>query len=443
MRKHLTIIMFCLAPALGFCQQKQQILDYIEQYKQVAIDEMVRTKVPASITLAQGILETGAGTSPLSRDANNHFGIKCKEEWQGKKYYHDDDLPNECFRVYDDARASYADHSDFLATRPRYAPLFQLPINDYKSWAYGLKSAGYATNPSYASMLINFIEDYNLAQYDNQAIAQMDQKDLLLKKGTSTEDQPQASNNTKHHGSNDVIVTDVKTAEPHKKAVAEEKVVRDVRQEFVVNGARALKASGNEDPFTIAFDYNIDYTWIMTFNDLSTGERFKDGEYIYLQAKKNRGADATYTVQAGESMRDISQKVGIKLRELYLRNQMKMNDQAYAGEVLNLQDKRPDPPRSMSYSDFLKAQSKTSVNSSSSAVPDQPPNDESPGSALATYRNLPRANAVANTRQYEVQQSDTLYSIARKFNTTVDDLKGMNQLDNAGIRAGQVLVIAQ
>ncbi len=442
MRKHLTIIALCLLSATAFCQQKQQIINYIEQYKQVAIEEMMRTKIPASITLAQGILETGAGTSPLSKEANNHFGIKCKEEWQGKKYYHDDDLPNECFRVYDSARQSYADHSDFLLTRPRYAPLFQLPINDYKSWAYGLKSAGYATNPQYAGMLINFIEDYKLAQYDQQALAQMDQKDLLIKKGKNEEETAQTTTTTNTRKDAVIIIEDVKPVEAHKKPMAEDKtVVAEVRPEFVVNGMRALKAKGNEDPFTIAFDYNIDYTWIMTFNDLSTGERFKDGEYIYLQAKKNRGAEATYTVQAGESMRDVSQKLGIKLRELYLRNQMKMNDQAYAGEVLYLQEKRAEPPRSMTYAEFLKVKSNTGTASSSNS--NHPPPQGSTVLSNAALANLPRASSLPNAREYQVQQSDTLYSIARKFNTTVDELKDINQLGDSNLRAGQVLVVAQ
>ncbi|MFN8287353.1 MAG: glucosaminidase domain-containing protein [Chitinophagales bacterium] len=439
MRKHLTIIALCLLSLSAFCQQKQQVLDYIEQYKQVAIEEMIRTKIPASITLAQGILETGAGSSPLSKQANNHFGIKCKEEWQGKKYYHDDDLPNECFRVYDSARESYADHSDFLLTRPRYAPLFQLPVNDYKSWAYGLKSAGYATNPQYASILIDYIEDYQLAQYDQLALAQMDQKDLLIKKGKPAEE-PQQANNSTNSRKDVVIIEDVKPVE-HKKTFEENKVVvTEARQEFVVNGVRALKAKGNEDPFTIAFDYNIDYTWIMTFNDLSTGERFKDGEYIYLQPKRNRGSDVTYTVQAGESMRDISQKLGIKLRELYLRNQMRMNDQAYAGEVLYLQEKRTEPPRSMNYAEFLRARS-PGTSSSSRSSGDKPPSATAlPSPAIA---DLPKGSLITNAREYQVQQSDTLYSIARKFNTTVDDLKDINQLGDNSLKTGQVLVIAQ
>ena len=138
---------------------------YIQQYKDLAIAEMQRSGVPAAITLAQGLLETENGNSVLVKFANNHFGIKCKENWTGGRYSHDDDLPGECFRVYKDAAASYKDHSEFLRTRPNYASLFRLDPTNYKAWAYGLKKAGYATNPKYPLILISNIEQYNLEQY--------------------------------------------------------------------------------------------------------------------------------------------------------------------------------------------------------------------------------------------------------------------------------------
>lgn len=146
-------------------QKSYTTLSYIDQFKDVAIEEMNAIGIPASITLAQGILESGSGNSELAKYANNHFGIKCTSDWKGKGYYKDDDQKNECFRVYKDARESYKDHSAFLK-RKRYSALFQLDKNDYKSWAYGLKDAGYATNPQYPTLLINTIEKYELHQYD-------------------------------------------------------------------------------------------------------------------------------------------------------------------------------------------------------------------------------------------------------------------------------------
>ncbi|HTI59978.1 glucosaminidase domain-containing protein [Mucilaginibacter sp.] len=140
-------------------------LEYIDRYKTVAIQEMNLYGIPASITLAQGLFESGSGNSELARVANNHFGIKCNSQWQGKTYYKDDDNHNDCFRVYNNAEDSYRDHSEFLK-RPRYANLFKLDKNDYAGWANGLKAAGYATNPNYPQLLINVIQKYNLDQYD-------------------------------------------------------------------------------------------------------------------------------------------------------------------------------------------------------------------------------------------------------------------------------------
>lgn len=422
-----SILLFVFAGAVS-AQQKQDIINYVERYKQVAIDEMVRSKVPASITLAQGILESSAGTSVLSKNSNNHFGIKCKEEWTGEKYYHDDDRPQECFRVYQHAEASYADHSDFLLTRPRYAPLFQLPVTSYKYWAYGLKEAGYATNPKYAPMLIAYIEDYKLYEFDKVGVAMIEEKEKMMK-------QPEVTEPLLAKAESRIVVTDVKNKEHHHQLITEAKNAEEGRQEFVVNGVRAIKAIGNEDPFKVAYEYNIDYSYIMTFNDLNTGDRFKEGEFVFLQPKKIRGADATYLVLTGECMRDVSQKTGVRLRELYAKNLMKMNEQPYAGEPVSLQEKKTAPPHVMSYAEYLKeqtrlaqAQNKIPANSTASSNNDVP----------ALPDNRIQLNA-----QYQVQQSDTLYSIARKFNTSVEELKQINQLESTDVKAGQTLVVSK
>lgn len=150
------------------------VLEYIAQYKELAIEEMHRSGVPASVTLAQGIYESGAGTSRLAKEANNHFGIKCKKEWTGPTISHTDDLLHECFRKYNSVQESYRDHSEFLRTRPHYASLFKLDPLDYKGWVYGLKRAGYATSPKYPSALLRMIELYQLHQYDQVAVHAMD-----------------------------------------------------------------------------------------------------------------------------------------------------------------------------------------------------------------------------------------------------------------------------
>jgi flagellum-specific peptidoglycan hydrolase FlgJ len=164
------VFAFCLSAFLPFCLFAQyteiDIRNYIETYKEVAINKMVEYKIPASITLAQGIFESGSGTSRLAKEANNHFGIKCHKEWTGDTIKHDDDALQECFRKYAEAEHSYNDHSLFLTSRPRYSGLFALDIMDYKAWAHGLKAAGYATNPQYADRLISLIERFDLARQD-------------------------------------------------------------------------------------------------------------------------------------------------------------------------------------------------------------------------------------------------------------------------------------
>ncbi|HEX6915029.1 MAG TPA: glucosaminidase domain-containing protein, partial [Chitinophagaceae bacterium] len=163
MKKIFAVLVFCLVVSGAFAQDKVE--EYIRTYQELAIKEMLRTGVPAAITLAQGILESQSGESDLARKSNNHFGIKCKNDWTGATVYHDDDARGECFRSYDNAEQSYRDHSDFLKSRPHYTFLFSLDPTDFEGWAKGLKKAGYATSPTYADRLIGLIRRYNLQEY--------------------------------------------------------------------------------------------------------------------------------------------------------------------------------------------------------------------------------------------------------------------------------------
>lgn len=423
-------------------QAQDDVANYIAKYKNIALEEMVRCKIPASITLAQGLHESSYGNSRLASEANNHFGIKCKDDWAGKKYYQNDDAPNECFRVYDQPEDSYADHSDFLITRSRYAPLFELPITDYKAWARGLKASGYATNPKYAEILIKTIEDYNLAQFDRQGIAMINDKEKLMQPAPVNEQMLVARNET---------VQNKVTAPSAPAPVKEEKhntfakaasttfiTVQDdaIKKGFTVNGCKAIKAEGTVDPLTVAFNYQIQYEQLLAFNDLHEGEKFRDGENIFLQSKKARGADKTYTPQSGESMRDIAQKFGIRLKDLYQKNLMALNDQPAAGEIIYLQEKRTAAPQTMAYSDFLKVLSpakgfnNSAVSQANTSIDNSVPVINKPG-----YSGPPT--------RYTVQLSDTLYSIAKKFNTSVSRICVINNLDSPDLHPGQTLVIAQ
>jgi LysM repeat protein len=419
-------------------QMKQDIANYIEKYKSIALEEMVRCKIPASITLAQGLHESSYGKSKLSAEANNHFGIKCKDKWDGKKFYQNDDAPNECFRVYDHAEDSYADHSDFLVTRSRYAELFQLPITDYKAWAHGLKLCGYATNPKYAEILIKTIEDYNLPSFDQQGLAMVAEKEKQMQPLLTTDQPVQAKAEAPQ---TTVVVTPAKSSPapeakhtPFTKATSTAFVTVHedaTKKEFIVNGSKAIKAEGTIDPLAIAYNYQIQYAQVLAFNDINEGDKFKDGENIFLQTKRAKGGDPIYVVQPGESMHHISQKLGVKLKELYQKNAMALNDQPLAGETLYLQEKRPGPPKTMAYSDFLKSQA--SGNSSTPSLT----------ASASTDNSVPIIAKQTYSSQYKVEPSDTLYSIAKKFNTTVQQLRALNNLDNTALHPGQTLVVGK
>ena len=200
--KKISLLLLFLFAAIGVSAQQLTREQYINKYKNIAVKQMQKHKIPASITLAQGCLESGDGNSALARKANNHFGIKCHDGWKGKKFRQDDDERNECFRKYDNAVDSYTDHSYFLTSRPRYNSLFDLKITDYKGWAHGLKAAGYATNPKYAQLLIDIIEEYKLYKYDN-GIAAKEEKEAqriakkeksLRKKAEKAEKQAEKAN---------------------------------------------------------------------------------------------------------------------------------------------------------------------------------------------------------------------------------------------------------
>jgi LysM repeat protein len=281
--KKLWIILFLL-PLVSLAQSKRQA--YIDQFKSIAVREMRIYGIPASITLAQGILESGDGTSRLATQGNNHFGIKCHEGWEGGRIYHDDDEKNECFRKYKHAEESYRDHSEFLRTRSRYASLFELEKTDYKGWAKGLKKAGYATSPTYADALINLIEQNNLQQFDEEGLA----GELTFEDRTRTTE----------NGAKYIILTEDETLE-----------------DIALSSKRSIKK-------------------LLKYNDWTFDASLKKDDRVYIKPKKNRGSAKTYTVKSGDTMHSISQHEAIKLNCLYWRNRKPVGWQPKAGEVLRL-----------------------------------------------------------------------------------------------------------
>ncbi len=321
---------------------------YIARYAAIAVSEMYRTGVPASITLAQGLLESRYGLSSLAADGNNHFGIKC-HDWTGKKQYADDDKKGECFRVYDSAEESFVDHSDFLRYRSRYKALFEYPVTDYKSWAYGLKSAGYATDPAYPTKLIKLIEDYNLSQYDRMSVKQAEkttEKAVSELPKTSTKVEPDKNDKPgrtvakkgrktkKNTLTGSDLVDDTQTVIPDSPLSLEEprKVTAKAaesfkfslsRQMFSLNGVPFIYASEGETIASIASSNNLFVKELLKFNDMKAGHVVEMGEIIYLQAKKKqtaKGLDKHIADRDGETLWEISQHYGVKLQELCRRN---------------------------------------------------------------------------------------------------------------------------
>lgn len=292
MKRHLIYLLtifVCLS--LQAQTRNKQYEDYIKQYRDLAVDEMKKYHIPASITLAQGLLESGAGQSTLARKSNNHFGIKCGSDWQGKTVRHNDDARSECFRAYKHPKQSYEDHSKFLAGRTRYASLFKLKITDYKGWARGLKKAGYATDPRYAQRLIDIIELYDLDKYD--------------KKGG--------------------LKWMKENPNPH--------------QPYIANGLLYIVVRTGDTWKSISKEFDISQKKLRKFNDLYKGYELQPGDILYLE-KKNRKAQKEHIVhvlRAGESMYLISQKYGIRLKNLYKLNKMDADEPApEVGTILRL-----------------------------------------------------------------------------------------------------------
>ena len=327
------------------------IINYIQQYKDIAISEMNRTGIPASITLAQGVHESGFGKSYLAQNTNNHFGIKCKEEWKGKTFKYTDDAPNECFRVYDNVEESYKDHSDFLKNRPRYASLFLLDKTDYKGWSYGLKKAGYATNPKYPVILIKLIEDFQLYAFDNNEMPSYLQtasnNTKIETKETTKEEhkQPHHTKPTKETEETEKSINKVETIiiNENKQPTVSSKLNKKIT---IINKCKSIKMypSKGETLDLIASTYKIEKADLLSYNDLKNDMQLKDGEIIYLQKKKKSNKEKTYKVKQEDDMWSISQKKGIQLPALLKLNKLNEKEEPAPKQSIKLKGKNKEKP---------------------------------------------------------------------------------------------------
>lgn len=312
---------------------------YIQNFAKYAVEEMEKFKIPASITLAQGLLETGGGQSRLAKEGNNHFGIKCKKGWTGRTMRHTDDAPHECFRVYDSPRDSYEDHSKFLAYRPYYKNLFKLNMKDYRAWAHGLKKAGYATNRKYAYILINKIEKYKLYEFDNATSKNVD---MLIAKLYPTYHEEEAIVEVEEPVEEISPIQEVEeevepiSPPPAPKKLTKAQILRQIKvlkhpnkgvKYFVVPEQIALS--------DVAKKFGIKEKKLMKYNELKS-RTLKKNQVVFLEAKKSKGIVKYYKVKKGDTMYMIAQKFAIKLKKLYSRNYMSAGQPLKVGKVLQL-----------------------------------------------------------------------------------------------------------
>lgn len=418
------IILLVLFSWTTLVAKNKDIEKYIDTYQYIAISEMERTGVPASIKLAQGILESNAGRSTLARKANNHFGVKCGSRWKGKKYYKKDDdykngkLVKSCFRKYKNSETSYLAHSDFLLENRRYGALFRLDPTNYKKWAKGLKKAGYATSKTYDKKLIRIIEEYKLYKYDEMA-------------------------------SSDAIAKAEKYSKP--------------KEVFYINDAKMTYAKIGETPATIAQRTNTSISRILKYNELITSNNqiLAEKDRVFLQEKRRnfRGKKKYHLVSAGETMYDISQNYGLCLDRLYKKNKMSQGTQPAVGEQIRIRGKNkkrpqlrtkiappPPPPPVKIEAEEVITDSDTSEDGGFTPIltPDEPietalePTIEMPPKETPPVVEPPQ---IETRRYHTVTKGETLWRISQYYGKTVEEIQRLNNLNTKIIKIGMRLRI--
>jgi LysM repeat protein len=386
MKRLLLFIVFAYTFSTVQAQQHLTPEQYIQTYKEYAIREMKRMGVPAAITLAQGLLETENGNSDLLKKSNNHFGIKCKSSWTAEGVSHDDDAPGECFRTYKDAEGSYRDHSNYLRGNDRYAFLFKLDPRDYKAWAYGLKKAGYATNPKYPEILIKNIEQNNLEQYTILAVNDVPKFDAS--KYQSHPEEKAFNDIVKGKGSanNQNIIP----------------VSNIIKNKIEINGSKAIYETKGRALLAIATENDINLNKLLEYNDLEKDGLLDRDQIIFLEKKSKEGDKDFYVVQNNESLYDVAQKNGVRLQNLYEYNGLSGNEKVFAGSKLKLKQ----------------------------ALNQQP----------VLVQEEPKLNP---NKKYEVQPKEGLYAISKRYGVTIAQIKEWNNLTDDNLKVGQQLIIAK
>ncbi|GAA0523367.1 glucosaminidase domain-containing protein [Chitinophaga japonensis] len=481
LRKSLLVVSFLIGCMPVLKAQTMTTQQYIATYKDIAIEEMRRSGVPAAIKLAQGILETQSGNGWLVLHSNNHFGIKCKNNWIGETVNYDDDARQECFRKYPSAMDSYRDHSTFLRNNPRYAFLFEFAPDDYKSWAYGLKQAGYATSRIYPQQLIKIIEDNHLEQYTQEGLGAPRNTSLAVSR-----------DNTRPEDQRPPAVTRP-AARPVKTAARRP----DAAKVFEINGRKVLYLPKGTALIQVADRHNIRLSRLLKYNDLSTDAPLPADMYIYLQKKSKKGKDDYHVVAQGESLHDVAQAEGIQMKWLRRRNRMQEGEEPAPGEKLALDGYSNRTPRLVkgatprtdedNYSltpegqgitkqtdapaqtapapapaqpaaapqqssgipvamveDLKKvAQVKPAGGGPQAATP-QPDTTPAAQPAPAPAGNPAAADRITGILQYhDVQPKETAYGISKRYHITIEQLLRWNNLPTTDLKIGQRLLVGK
>ncbi|MBR1961510.1 MAG: glucosaminidase domain-containing protein [Alistipes sp.] len=323
MRKIFVAVVLSIVAMSASAAVRQTREEYVEKYKAIAIAHMERYGIPASITMAQGILESDSGNSHLSTTSNNHFGIKCKKSWKGDRVYHDDDAKGECFRAYPTVEASYQDHADFLDQSPRYDSLFAYPSDDYRSWARGLKAAGYATAPDYAERLVKIIESMKLYLLDKENGGKIYAAAKNATANTEAWFESNTATSDEQINPNDFRVT----VNSHKGYG----VYRTNQTFYVV-------AKGGDTYESIGKIFDISPKMLRKFNDVAKDYKLAKGDIVYIERKKTQwlGNAMQHKVVRDENLYSLSQSYGIRQKSLAKLNRLRPNEDVRKGEIIRL-----------------------------------------------------------------------------------------------------------
>jgi LysM repeat protein len=400
--KYLLIIgLTCIS--IDSFSQKMTKEQYVSQYFKLAVQEMNTYRIPASITLAQGILETESGNSDLCKKAKNHFGVKCQTSWTGMKFIKDDDTKNECFRAYTSDEESYRDHSTFLL-RSRYEKLFTFEMTDYRSWAYGLKEAGYATNPNYPQLLIKYIEDLKLYQFDNY--------------GNET-----SVGQTLSKESIDKSVTTIVSPEEMESRMKANKEKANNLDSFNINQISAQR--------------NISIKNLLQYNELENEQMPTLGQNFFLQPKLNSNAKGIHEVKWGQSIYDISQMYGMTISAIRKLNKLENWQQPQVGEFIFLNTPRENYTKTRTFLDVAKEKLITASLSNKSIIQTNP---------AVPSANFNQSNSNISLERkwinYIVLPKETLFKISKNFDCSPSDILSWNNLTvEQGLSVGQSLKI--